>query len=751
MFPPGGQAGQTIDVVLGGYDWTPDMEVFVLDSNLKLEIVAPPGPILVAEPPYWFERKARRVGFLQPRETRARLSIPADTPRGVVRWQVANANGAAKTGCFAVGSSAELVEIANRHSGEAQQLPFLPVTVAGQIKKIAEVDRYTFTPERTGPITCEVIASGIQSPLLTMVEVHDDADNLIAELADTVGRDCRLTFTAQAHHAYTISVNDVDFRGNRAFVYRMSLFAGPRIVAAIPAAGSRGDSRSIEFVGFGIASGVAQLETVKQQLQFPADQRAESFPYVLETSYGTTPPFELLVSDLVELVEPAGDSADRPHLTIPSAITGTIDRRFGTDRYLATGKQDEIWSLSVQAAQIGSALDVVLCVFDGTGKELIRTDDLPASTDTAMEFTLPDDGTYEIGVSDISGNSGDRASTYRLVLEQATPDFSLSAAELFHVPIGDKAELVVTAKRNGGFNDPIQINVSGAPHGIEVPEELSIETEKTELKIKMTAAADAAAQASLVTITGSAQNGDELLTRSVRNVLVATTMKPPFTVTAEGKDDTTKWPRGTTFPAPVLIERMDGFDSEIVLVMSAKNGRHRQGIWGPEFVVPSGVERILYPVFLPEWLETTRTSRMILNGVAKVNDPQGNSRYSVSRIKSRIGFIPEGALLKISSDITELETTPLAPFEIPLTLNRSPRLSEPVSVELRAPKRLQSAISAEPVVVAPGLRSTRLQIVPTDSSQLTGEHRLRIVAKVMQQEKYLVQSETSVLVAFINR
>jgi len=438
-------------------------------------------------------------------------------------------------------------------------------------------------------------------------------------------------------------------------------------------------------------------------------------------------------------------------LTIPSAITGTIDRRFGTDRYLTAGKQDEIWSLSVQAAQIGSALDVVLCVFDGTGKELVRTDDLPTSTDTAVEFTLPEDGTYEIGVSDISGNSGDRASTYRLVLEQAAPDFNLSAAELLHVPIGDKAELVVTVKRNGGFDGPIQINVSGAPHGVEVAEELSIETGKTELKIKMTAAVDAAAQASLVTITGSAQNGDELLTRSIRNVLVATTMKSPFTVTAEGKDDTTKWPRGTTFPAPVLIERMDGFDGEIVLEMSAKNGRHRQGIWGPELVVPSGIERILYPVFLPEWLETTRTSRMILNGVAKVDDPQGNSRYIVSRIKSRIGFIPEGALLKISSDITELETTPQAPFEIPLTLNRSPRLSEPVSVELQAPKRLQSAISAEPVVVAPGLRSTRLQIVPTDSSQLTGEHRLRIVAKVMQQEKYLVQSETSVLVVFINR
>lgn len=28
MFPPGGQAGQTIEVMLGGYDWTPDMQLF---------------------------------------------------------------------------------------------------------------------------------------------------------------------------------------------------------------------------------------------------------------------------------------------------------------------------------------------------------------------------------------------------------------------------------------------------------------------------------------------------------------------------------------------------------------------------------------------------------------------------------------------------------------------------------------------------------------------------------------------------
>ncbi len=37
-----------------------------------------------------------------------------------------------------------------------------------------------------------------------------------------------------------------------------------------------------------------------------------------------------------------------------------------------------------------------------------------------------------------------------------------------------------------------------------------------------------------------------------------------FSIDAEGKDDVTKWPRGTTFPAPVLIERDEGFEGEHV-------------------------------------------------------------------------------------------------------------------------------------------------------------------------------------------
>jgi hypothetical protein len=112
-------------------------------------------------------------------------------------------------------------------------------------------------------------------------------------------------------------------------------------------------------------------------------------------------------------------------------------------------------------------------------------------------------------------------------------------------------------------------------------------------------------------------------------------MPPPFSLDAEGKNDVTKWPRGTTFPAPVLIERNEGFTGDIVLEMAARQGRHRQGIRGPELSVQPGIDRILYPVFLPEWLETTRTSRMVVNGVSQVADPQGRVRYLSSKLKTR--------------------------------------------------------------------------------------------------------------------
>src|SRR5436305_3952779 len=77
IFPPGGKAGTTVEVRLGGYDWTPDMELFVHDKRAQLVATGAPGPVLIPGPPYWFGAKGRITSPPLARETPAKLVLPA--------------------------------------------------------------------------------------------------------------------------------------------------------------------------------------------------------------------------------------------------------------------------------------------------------------------------------------------------------------------------------------------------------------------------------------------------------------------------------------------------------------------------------------------------------------------------------------------------------------------------------------------------------------------------------------------------
>ena len=63
---------------------------------------------------------------------------------------------------------------------------------------------------------------------------------------------------------------------------------GPQVLGALPAAGKRGETREVEFVGVGVATGAAKLESVKRRVVFPSTPTA-SFDYRLETPWGTAP------------------------------------------------------------------------------------------------------------------------------------------------------------------------------------------------------------------------------------------------------------------------------------------------------------------------------------------------------------------------------------------------------------------------------------------------------------------------------
>ena len=741
VYPSGGQAGTTVDVVLGGYDWTPDMQLFVHDPRIKLELIGPSSQVLVPEPPYWFGFKARGPAWPLPREFAARLTIPADVPAGLVRWQVANANGASPPELFQVGTIPEIVEDSKRKT--AQFLPALPVTLSGQIRRIEEIDRYQFKVPKTGPVTLQLVARQLHSPLHAMLKVRDAAGQVVLDAADSEGRDLTLTMHAQADIPYEISLHDLDFAGDRSYVYRLTLTAGPHVRASYVAAGTRGKTHPVEFVGIGLATGGNTLESAMRDVTFPATPNVSALNYVLETPWGNALPFTLGVSDLQEDVQPP--TKESP-LAVPGGRTSFIDTRFGSDQHLVTLKTGEAWRIVAHARSIGSPLDLELTIFGGDGKQLMTTDDVPGTTDPELAFAVPADGVFRIVVTDRSGKSGSKAANYRLSIEPQREDVSLTMPTQLGIPLGAQAKLAIKAVRSGGFKGPIPLAFDRLPEGVTVPAELVIPENKNDLTIDLTCAADAPTNAVLCRLTATPKVGEQPVTRPVGTILLATTMKPRIKLTPEGLDDVRKVHRGSTFLAPVLIERLEGYAGPITLEMTAKQQRHRQGLASEEFVVPPEAQRVEYPIFVPEWMETTKTSRMILNGAVKIADPKGNVRTLLQRQELRIGILPEGALMKLSHTAGELTVVSGSEFRIPLVLSRAVEFRAPVQVELIADETQTGLIAATPITLTPEQAAGTLIVRLGSDTRLNGEQSFTIRAKGLKDGRWPVIAETTVLV-----
>lgn len=764
MFPPGGRAGSTIEVRLGGYDWTPDMDYFVLDPRVQLAPLGPLGDLLIPPPPYWFGARSKLGAVPLAREVPAKLTIPADMPPGIVYWQAANANGGTATGMLVVGDGPEVVEDERRP--EAQALLALPVTVSGRLLKNEEVDAYRFSVTKAGPVTCELFARRLGSNFHGFLEVRDKAGRVVADAADGEGEDVALTFAAEAGGEYVIHVRDIDHAGDHAYVYRLSVSPAPRVLAALPAAGRRGETRNVEFVGIGVATGAARLESVTKAVAFPADAAVTRLNYRLETPFGTAPPFRLFVSDLPETVDPPRTDDQPRVLAVPTAVTGVLDRRSRDDAYAFTAKKGEIWSIALEARKIGSPLDVALAIQGPDGKDLVQIDDLPGTVDAGLDFTAPADGVFRVVVSDRSGRSGSRDATYRLEIRQPIADFQLQTLQRVNVLIGGKLDLVVKAKRIGGFKEPIALTIEGLPAGIAALAGLVIPADKAELAIALEAAAGAVAQAALVKVTGTAQVGGASVVRvaqspaagnlsprtpmenDVQKLLVTSMMRPRFKGRPVDQDTGRKVHRGTTFPAEVIVERLEGFTGEVVLKQAARQSYQVQGITGGEVKVPPGVELTIYPCFMPEWLESSRTSRMGTIGVAQVPDPTGRIRHLVVEMTGFITMTMEGALLKLSSVSRDLVVRPGEPFDVHLRLSRSPKLPEPARLELKLTEDQAGLFSAEEAVVAPGQEEFVLRITPGTDPRLAGVQTVVIRATALQDGYLPAVSEAKVTVEF---
>ncbi|MBY0325288.1 MAG: PPC domain-containing protein, partial [Gemmataceae bacterium] len=756
--PAGGKAGTKIEVKLGGQDWTPDTEFFVGDKRVKLEVLTPPGPVLMHEPPYWFDIKSFANDPSLPREISARFTLPEGMPAGPIHWRVANANGAGNGGIFMVGNTPEILEDESLRT--PQQLPDFPVTVSGRLKRIEEVDRYQFKSKISGIITCDLFARRLGSDFNGVIEVHDQNNRKVAEIFDTEGTDPTLTFTSEKDITYTVSIRDVDYRGFRSFTYRLVMDSGPRILAAIPAAGKRGQKQTIEFIGIGVATGKAKIESIKKEVAFPADEKLASFAYKLETPFGNGQSYSFPLSNFDE------KTLGTELLMVPGAVTGRLTEAKKSDTYTFKGKKAELWTISCDTGKIGSNLDITLAVLGPDGKEIASKDDSSPSMDPELPITLPADGDYKIIVRDLSGKTKTPASVYRLVVDKTKTNFKLRTLPAASVPIGGTLALAIVITREAGFKEPVTLTFANLPEGVSVPANLIILPTVASLNVTLTCTKDAPASAVLAKITGTAKVAEQTITNTAlaplkgdlaarnpdsnltESILVATTIKPPFKVKPVVADGGIRVHRGATYLPEIIIERNEGFKGEITLDMAGTQQRHRQGIRGSVVAVGPEVKKLSYPVFLPEWLETSRTSRIGLIAIAQIPDPKGKIRYVQAAMDGQITMSIEGAMLKLLHPSEELVVPIGAPFELTLKLAQSNKLKEPVNLELIIPDEIKGLVTFSPIAWPTNSDTLKIKVATKPEAKMVGLWVL--TARVTTQfEKHPVVSETGIEVEFL--
>jgi len=117
--------------------------------------------------------------------------------------------------------------------------------------------------------------------------------------------------------------------------------------------------------------------------------------------------------------------------------------------------------------------------------------DRKLSSDSRLTFTAPADGRYVIKVTDTRSWSGERF-VYALTIRQPKPDFSvkLAGANLTVMP-GASVGFSFRADRVDGFDDPIQIDITGLPQGYFASSPILIEAGHDLISGSLHAAPDA--------------------------------------------------------------------------------------------------------------------------------------------------------------------------------------------------------------------------------------------------------------------
>ena len=535
VFPPGGKAGDTVEVTIGGSDLEETTELVFSHPGIRCERIAIPATEFSPE---------------RHEPLRYRISIAPEVPVGSHEVTARTRLGFTAPRAFAVGSLPEINHTQNNSIETAEDLP-LGTVVNGHADTEA-IDYYRLELKEGQRVLIQCRAEPIDSRMDATLAILDGKGRELMRDRDTLGRDALLDFNAPGEGSYTLQVFDFTYRGGTEYPYRLTASSAPHIDFIYPPAGQAGTTGKFKIFGRnlpggskgeGVRLGRHELESVEVDIALPRETTSEFVVRSLHTSL--LPGMDYRLEGNGQMSNPirigfaaapiiqAQESPDDQAVTVPCEVHGRFDSRNDLDRYRFEARKGAPLWIECFAERLGNGSDPLLfieCITtDDKGneqfKELASNDDAGSrlggrhftihSRDSALHFTPPEDGRYRATVLTQAGEAGP-AAIYRLVLREAQPDFDLIAVP-WHATDGDKhvnrtpailrqggtALVRVFALRRHGFREAIDLTVEGLPQGVTCPA-LTIKKGKDLATFIFVSADDAPSWQGFITIVGKA-------------------------------------------------------------------------------------------------------------------------------------------------------------------------------------------------------------------------------------------------------
>lgn len=478
VFPMGAQAGTGVEVTISG------------ESLDELEGLIFSDPKITAVPAF-NERQ-------QPIANRFRVTVPAETQPGIVEAFAIARLGVSSSRVFSIGTLTEESQTAPSLTvKEARPIQFGSTINATMVAR--SMNHYRFSAKTGQNLRIDCAGRGIDSKLDPIVILTNSAGRVLATDRSSSG----INYRIEHDDEYIIKVHDLTYQGGPEFFYRLSLQeqTNERLPAQFAA------TRHVGQYSWPPHAYDPSLTNPEAEHNDPVSAQKIELPCQLSGSF-----YPAADRDCFDFQATKGQQwwieVASHRLGVPTGPAGVVQRA-------VQNESGTIWQDVIALKDIASPMKVSTNFYAYDGPPYNG-----GSNDLIGMLEIPEDGLYRLQLNDLFGGTrDDPGNVYQLAIRPATFDFALTGW-VKHIELrnGDRNALSkplamrpgatvcleIGVFRRDGFNEPIQLEVSGLPVGVTAST-IDIPAGQTSGSVLLTADAQAPKGLSFMRIDGSAE------------------------------------------------------------------------------------------------------------------------------------------------------------------------------------------------------------------------------------------------------